>query len=1372
MESLTIKKNLQEGEYQVDTYDLLCEEHFKITKIVPLKKTPSKIFLNVIVHIFTVGLIQFIYGMYPKVEKLFRYEDCSLEESDILGIFCQDGKFYFESIKRVEIEKIENKDLELPQLKGSKICILFTFKLFTYIYNSETKCFNSLKFDIQRKNSYILQKLSKGLIKPERVYQKVLYGECELNFYIKSFIETVFDNMCDLFFFFQVYAILLWCFTDFLMYGCIISVLVIYSLIESSYTTRKNLLNIRDMCKHVISVNILENDKVINQPNNNIVPGDVFELPEDGESVPCDCILLTGSVIVNESMLTGESTPILKAHLPKNNNQFNYDEDNKYMLFAGTKIVQKRPENKEKILCLCYGTGFNTLRGNLIRSVLYPKKEDDKFMKDSHKVLKIIGIVFVIGFLCILPKKIKDIIHDNKAGTKDIKNGVVDLIIEIADLLTQAVPPELPLCLSICLSIAQRRCKNQNIICINKDKINSAGKISVCVFDKTGTLTEDHLNIASFLPVSFYQTQNGNIRIKFSNEITDMESIAKSNYEYYKKKKLNPENKVPKNEITELFIECLACCQGATKVKGNLIGDPIDVEMFQSTGWELIEDPSDTVNYDPKIFTYVRPKEETSLTDKMGNNEKSEEEKNNIIKNHYEFGLIKRFDFESKLQRMSTLAKNISEENYICFCKGSPEKISELCQKKTIPDNFHEILTKYTSKGFRVLALSCKVMKMTYEQARNITRELVEKDLIFLGLLIVQNKLKETTSEVLKSLLEDGHIRVKMATGDNIFTAICVARKSNLIEDDTKVFTCEIEEEEEFEEDTNVNGFSEREKDTDVLASNLRLKENIKKLSNKRIIKRLVWKSVENYNDLEDLEDSEDDERFSLYLSKKNSDMVRKASILSAIELSCGPDEKNDIKSESSKDSKNDDKNSDNSSILEIKDKNKKEEINFDEYMNINIDLTDLPFEKDKEEDIAFAITGKTFEILYNINEKFESLKNEINNNNNNNININNEDNKDISTNLKKFNEAFRLILRYCSVYARCSPDNKTQLIHSLQKEGFMVLMCGDGANDCGALKIADVGVSLSREEASIAAAFTSIHPDISCVINILKEGKCALVTSIEIFKYMIAFSLTEYFCMTLMMFSGTFLTDGECIMIDLFISLPLCSLLPLIPTHDKLTFHKPYSKLASFPIAISVCIQVFINFLFQLAGLFSLDLFFPTSDTRYEKYRNCSKGPKTCEDNCMENSVLFLISYPQFLFVGLVLITAAPFKKNIYSNIILFIYIIAIFIYCFYIIFHGDFLTKKWLLLLEFPDDNFRNKNDIIEPTYYISFKYYLMIYVFINFCICLFLEKVVSQKIIRKWLINRMKEKQMKIQKEEIEPNLNLLNEIKNYTKTMNKI
>lgn len=88
-------------------------------------------------------------------------------------------------------------------------------------------------------------------------------------------------------------------------------------------------------------------------------------------------------------------------------------------------------------------------------------------------------------------------------------------------------------------------------------------------------------------------------------------------------------------------------------------------------------------------------------------------------------------------------------------------------------------------------------------------------------------------------------------------------------------------------------------------------------------------------------------------------------------------------------------------------------------------------------------------------------------------------------------------------IFARMSPDEKAELVERLQGLGYTVAFCGDGANDCGALKAADVGVSLSEAEASVAAPFTSRIPDISCMVEIIKEGRAALVTSFSCFKYM-----------------------------------------------------------------------------------------------------------------------------------------------------------------------------------------------------------------------------------------------------------------------------
>lgn len=65
-------------------------------------------------------------------------------------------------------------------------------------------------------------------------------------------------------------------------------------------------------------------------------------------------------------------------------------------------------------------------------------------------------------------------------------------------------------------------------------------------------------------------------------------------------------------------------------------------------------------------------------------------------KRDYQLALIRRFEFSSKLQRMSVIVKNLANNSFRTYVKGSPEMIRELCNPTTLPNNFEEILEIYT----------------------------------------------------------------------------------------------------------------------------------------------------------------------------------------------------------------------------------------------------------------------------------------------------------------------------------------------------------------------------------------------------------------------------------------------------------------------------------------------------------------------------------------------------------------------------------------------------------------------------------------------------------------------------------------------------
>ena len=130
-------------------------------------------------------------------------------------------------------------------------------------------------------------------------------------------------------------------------------------------------------------------------------------------------------------------------------------------------------------------------------------------------------------------------------------------------------------------------------------------------------------------------------------------------------------------------------------------------------------------------------------------------------------------------------------------------------------------------------------------------------------------------------------------------------------------------------------------------------------------------------------------------------------------------------------------------------------------------------------------------------------------------------------------------------VFARMSPDEKHELVEKMQSIDYCCGFCGDGANDCGALKAADVGISLSEAEASVAAPFTSRVFDITCVPEVIRyalvshaflflltmrisEGRAALVTSFSCFKYMSLYSAIQFTSVSFLYASASNLGDFQ----------------------------------------------------------------------------------------------------------------------------------------------------------------------------------------------------------------------------------------------------
>lgn len=207
--------------------------------------------------------------------------------------------------------------------------------------------------------------------------------------------------------------------------------------------------------------------------------------------------------------------------------------------------------------------------------------------------------------------------------------------------------------------------------------------------------------------------------------------------------------------------------------------------------------------------------------------------------------------------------------------------------------------------------------------------------------------------------------------------------------------------------------------------------------------------------------------------------------------------------------------------------------------------------------------------------------------------------------------------------------------------------MCGDGANDCGALKAAHAGISLSEAEASVASPFTSGNPNISCVPTLIREGRCALVTSFGIFKYMAAYSLTQFVSIMILYSIDSNLTDLQFLWIDLFLITVFAIFFGRTESYKgPLAAYSPPSALLSIAPIMSIVIHMATVIGFQTF------CFFYVQDQPWFVPFNTTTSDEIYAGH--ENYAVFSVSQFQYIMLALVFSRGPPFRQHVYSNYLL----------------------------------------------------------------------------------------------------------------------
>jgi predicted P-type ATPase len=1064
---------------------------------------------------------------------------------------------------------------------------------------------------------------------------ELFYGLNKMELPQASFIEILSKTMVHPFYLFQYFAVVLWMAQDYVLYSLVILLITGGAVYLTTSETIYNLDRLHHLAGQVNKIGRINNQTgaVQEVEDTELVPGDHIVLRAN-TSLPCDCVLLSGRVSVDESMLTGESVPVnkspvdhtvfLNSDLPESGQRDSLilSKQSGSILFSGTKILvtvaPTRSKQSSTTLSLSssssqesyarshcvgvvYRTSFRSAKGQLISTLLNPNENFMSFFSDALYVILFMAIMCTALYVW--------------SAVYLVGHGASTSLVALKylDALTIAVPPGLTASLTVATGIAINRLKDKGIYVSESTRVNWAGIITAACFDKTGTLTEERLH---FKGVSIPKTAE-----IFGDREPPPTDAPIPNDGYVELSRHDSRGEIIVNHFPSPMTELMATCHALSLINGSPCGDPLEVELFRASGFFLTSSPhssssplSSPLDHSLSSSIVGSRHDHSSIRTVFGSSSTSSRS-STPLSSAPKFQILKHFEFSSEKLRSGSLVLRPNKD-LVYFCKGSPEKILELVTSSSVPLGTAEILTQLSKRGYRVIACCFKRVATgvakdseVIHRFQTIPQTELERDCQLLGFVFLSNALKKDTVMTIKTLTE-ANISCTMITGDHVHTAIAIGTD------------CQF-----YSEGVDVNIIDEDENSATGL-----------------VVTSMLTGRVVSYN-LSDF-------LFALRNLKEHNGVSRTE--LSPLHLTVGAATGADCAPQS----------------LQVALTGRGLEVikrRYSDDLNLVLHLTQI-YARMKPSDKQFIVqemekqrgsyseSALSPQSTRDYSERGEGVG----------LSIHSASSASSSFSSAPLQISISHAVPDSPPSALSDPDESSQCYAGFcgKPNTTHVVFCGDGmsslsphplllsssfdlfpgANDMAALRSATVGVSLCEAETSVAAPITSRFQTPGSVVDVIKEGRCSLVTAYVLVTFNIMYATIQLLNAIMMYHYGLLVGNNTYLIQDLFFTLLLALAISVTPPADSLGKECPPHRFFTKYLFLKLFLQLVTFVAFQI---FSLELL--ASQVWYVRY-DCQGHPLR-DTLAAETSVIASMGLCQLIIASIVSCIDLPFRQEWWRN-------------------------------------------------------------------------------------------------------------------------